>query len=168
MKTALNHLKHNLVAYVALFVALGGTSYAAVSLPAGSVGTKQLRNGSVTGSKLARGAVSPANLNSKTIAAHIALWAQIRAGGQLVGSRPAASVFPSATPGIERISWKKSISSHCVALADAYNNSPGTAAGSATLLGPLRLKHSTGYLITAFDGGGIITPQNVNVIVVCP
>jgi hypothetical protein len=35
------------VACVALAVALGGTSYAAVVLPAGSVGTKQLQNGAV-------------------------------------------------------------------------------------------------------------------------
>lgn len=41
------------VAYVALFVALGGTSYAAVALPAGSVGTRQLRNGAVTNAKIA-------------------------------------------------------------------------------------------------------------------
>src|SRR3954451_2975860 len=35
------------VACLALAVALGGTSYAAVALPAGSVGTKQLQNGAV-------------------------------------------------------------------------------------------------------------------------
>src|SRR5438552_2773620 len=35
------------VACLALAVALGGTSYAAVVLPAGSVGTKQLQNGAV-------------------------------------------------------------------------------------------------------------------------
>jgi hypothetical protein len=41
-----------LVAYLALFVALGGTTYAAVSLPKNSIGTKQLKNGAVTSSKL--------------------------------------------------------------------------------------------------------------------
>lgn len=45
----------NIVATIALFVALGGTSYAAFSLPAGSVGTKQLKNGAVTKAKLAHG-----------------------------------------------------------------------------------------------------------------
>jgi len=45
----------NVAATLALFVALGGTSYAAFSLPAGSVGTKQLKNGAVTRAKLAHG-----------------------------------------------------------------------------------------------------------------
>jgi hypothetical protein len=51
-----------LVAYVALFVALGGTTYAAVSLPKNSVGTKQLKDGAVTSSKLnANATISHAN-----------------------------------------------------------------------------------------------------------
>ena len=42
------------VACVALMVALGGTGYAAIHLPAGSVGTSQLRKGAVTKVKIAR------------------------------------------------------------------------------------------------------------------
>lgn len=48
----LSHLRSNVVAYLALFLALGGTSYAALSLPKNSVGTQQLKNGAVTGSKV--------------------------------------------------------------------------------------------------------------------
>ena len=41
------------ISLIALFVALGGTSYAAItSLPANSVGTKQLKNSAVTDTKL--------------------------------------------------------------------------------------------------------------------
>ncbi|HUA11688.1 MAG TPA: hypothetical protein VMA83_06760 [Solirubrobacteraceae bacterium] len=43
----------NVVSTIALCLALGGVSYAAVELPAGSVGTRQLRDGSVTPDKLA-------------------------------------------------------------------------------------------------------------------
>lgn len=43
------------VALLALFVALGGTSYAAVKLPAGSVGSKQLARNSVTSAKVRNG-----------------------------------------------------------------------------------------------------------------
>jgi hypothetical protein len=49
---ARSHVRSNLVGYLALFVALGGTSYAAVALPHNSVGTEQLKNGAVTGSKV--------------------------------------------------------------------------------------------------------------------
>jgi hypothetical protein len=40
------------ISVVALFVALGGTTYAATGLPANSVGTKQLKNAAVTRSKI--------------------------------------------------------------------------------------------------------------------
>jgi hypothetical protein len=40
------------VAFVALLVALAGTSYAAIELPANSVGTKQLKKNAVTGKKV--------------------------------------------------------------------------------------------------------------------
>jgi hypothetical protein len=40
------------ISVIALFVALGGTTYAATSLPKNSVGTKQLKAGAVTKSKI--------------------------------------------------------------------------------------------------------------------
>src|SRR4051794_21295912 len=46
------HVRANLAAYAALFIALGGVSYAAVKVPKNSVGTKQLKNGAVTQDKL--------------------------------------------------------------------------------------------------------------------
>jgi hypothetical protein len=51
-----------IVACVALFVALGGTSYAAIKLPANSVGTKQIKNSAVTAAKIADGSVSTSKL----------------------------------------------------------------------------------------------------------
>jgi hypothetical protein len=42
------------VALIALFVALGGTSYAAVTLPRNSVGTAQIKNRAVTKAKIAK------------------------------------------------------------------------------------------------------------------
>lgn len=51
------------VSTVALFVALGGTSYAAFTLPSNSVGTKQLKAGAVTGPKIGNGAVTGPKLN---------------------------------------------------------------------------------------------------------
>ena len=51
----LAYLRRHHLAIVALFVALGGTSYAATQLPANSVGTRQIRSGAVTPAKLSPG-----------------------------------------------------------------------------------------------------------------
>ncbi len=49
------HLTYaNVVASLALFIALGGASYAAIQLPPGSVGTQQLKNHAVTLVKIGR------------------------------------------------------------------------------------------------------------------
>jgi hypothetical protein len=50
------------VACLALAVALGGTSYAAIVLPANSVGTIQLRNGAVTSLKVRDGTLAVLDL----------------------------------------------------------------------------------------------------------
>ncbi len=65
------------ISIVALIVALGGTSYAAFSVPKNSVGSKQLRksavttkkiaNGAVTDVKIGRGAVTSAKIANATI-----------------------------------------------------------------------------------------------------
>ena len=44
MTRVFTYLRHNAIALTALFVALAGTSYAAMSIAANSVGSKQLRN----------------------------------------------------------------------------------------------------------------------------
>lgn len=72
-----SHLFGNAVAYAALFVALGGTSYAAATLPKNSVGNAQIVNaavgpaklkvGAVTGVKLRNGAVTGAKLRNNAV-----------------------------------------------------------------------------------------------------
>jgi Collagen triple helix repeat (20 copies) len=47
-----------IVALAALFVALGGTSYAAFSLPKNSVGRAQIKSGAVTRTKIAKGTLA--------------------------------------------------------------------------------------------------------------
>jgi hypothetical protein len=56
-----------IVACVALFVALGGTSYAAIVLPANSVGTKQLKKSAVTAVKVKNGTLTAAKIKNGTL-----------------------------------------------------------------------------------------------------
>ena len=95
----LNHFKNNVIAYLALFVALGGTGYAAVNLRPGSVGSRQLRNGAVTNRKIANGSVTPRKLNGKDITGSVAMWARISASGTAVAtSHPSAMATTAPSP----------------------------------------------------------------------
>lgn len=64
-----NHLTYaNVCASLALFVALGGTGYAAATLPRDSVGPRELRAGSVGAAELRAGAVTSSSVRDGSIA----------------------------------------------------------------------------------------------------
>jgi hypothetical protein len=63
------------ISLIALFVALGGTSYAAVALPKNSVGTMQLKKNAVTSKKIKNHAVTAAKINTKGLTVPSALHA---------------------------------------------------------------------------------------------
>ena len=60
----ITHLRRNAVAYLALFVALGGTSYAAVALPKNSVGTAQLQKDAVRSADVKNGSLKSADFKA--------------------------------------------------------------------------------------------------------
>src|SRR5215471_17935537 len=68
------------VAIIALIVALGGTSYAAFTLPKNSVGTKQLKKNSVTGQRINRNAVTSAKVRNGSLLAADFKAGQLPAG----------------------------------------------------------------------------------------
>ena len=78
----LSHLRGNLVGYLALFAALGGTSYAAVQLEPGSVRTQALAQGAVTHSKLAPHSVGGGNIINRSLTS-----ADFKPGALLKGLR---------------------------------------------------------------------------------
>ena len=60
-------LRRNVVGLVAIFIALSGSAYAVSRLPVNSVGTKQLRDGAVTGKKTAKHTLTGDNIASATL-----------------------------------------------------------------------------------------------------
>jgi hypothetical protein len=105
----LDYVKRHHIGMLALFVALGGTSYAATQLPRNSVGTSQIRNGSVTATKIHNGAVNSAKLSPelkallhKTKPTTAVTWrdptilAKISSAGQTVASQTIITVNVTA------------------------------------------------------------------------
>jgi hypothetical protein len=92
-----SYFRRNVLALLALFVALGGTSYAAFDLPPGSVGTRQLRDR----------AVSAAKLDPSSVAATIRAWADFRwSSGRwnVQASTPDISISSGGTS--EFVTWR--------------------------------------------------------------
>ena len=111
MWLAINHLRRHTVGYVALFVALSGSAYAATALPANSVGTAQVKNHSLlkadfkngqipagkAGSPGARGPAGAFNAgNVSTVAGPMATLCPLGGGDCAIGGSiarcPAGSV----------------------------------------------------------------------------
>jgi hypothetical protein len=158
----LNHLKHNVIAYLALFVALGGTSYAAINLPAGSVGTRQLQNGAVTNKKLAKGSVGAGDLDPNSIAGYVRDYAEIH-GGKIVKSRPRARLIvwnPSGVQPSGTVQWSKSIPTSCFALANTFSAPPSVANAQVGAGG----NKAPGTVFLLLSNG----QADVQVAVICP
>jgi hypothetical protein len=84
-----------MVACVALFVALGGTSYAAIKLPANSVGTKQIKNSAVTGAKVKDATLTGAKIADASVTG--AKIADGAVGTSKFGTVPGARVRHAST-----------------------------------------------------------------------
>jgi hypothetical protein len=141
----LRFLRGNTIALLALFIALGGTTYAATALPKNSVGTKQLKknavtalkikNGNVTGPKLKKSAVT----NTK-IAANAVTGAKVK-DDSLTG----ADVLESSLGKVPS-----------AAAADTATNA--TNATNASTLGGIP---ASGFLQATNQGGGALAGANV-------
>ncbi|HEX8976912.1 MAG TPA: hypothetical protein VF781_10400 [Solirubrobacteraceae bacterium] len=156
MTRVVHHLKSNVVAYLALFIALGGTGYAAIRLPAGSVDNRALRNHSVSAVKLDRG----------SIAGYVRDWARIDSNGRLVSSRPKARLIgwteTGPAPG-GLIQWSRPVPASCFALAGTEILPDGSVAYASSQVASGGQSHAgqTYILMSA--------PQRaVNVAVLCP
>lgn len=68
MDPFLRYVKQHHIALIALFVALGGTSYAATQLPKNSVGPTQIKANAITSPKVKDGSLVPADFKPGSIA----------------------------------------------------------------------------------------------------
>jgi hypothetical protein len=92
---SLSHARRNAVAYLALTVALGGTSYAAAQLPGNSVGKSQIRTNAVGSSELRSGAVHSSDVKDGDLR-----LSDFRSGELSPGPEgPAGATGPEGPPG---------------------------------------------------------------------
>jgi hypothetical protein len=161
MRQTFNHVRANVVAYIALFVALGGTSYAAINLPAGSVGKSQIQNH----------AIDPVKLNPSTIGASIRAWAEVSWDGAWRIRASSRDVRITRIAFGEVVSWRHTrFARNCLASVTPERNVPVSGGSSS----------AEGYVTTSFDGpnghleidgmapAGTHQVQDFSLLIVCP
>jgi hypothetical protein len=156
------HLRGSLVAYIALFIALGGTSLAAIEIPRGSVGAPQLKTGAIT----------PAKMNGAEFGGYVRAWAYVSdAGTAYVSHGMGPRVGTHATePGTYFLLLKNTNVRGCAATAsvDAGQVS-GTPSGPGFAdANVMSVPHEpTGVGVTTYSPTGQATPLPFVVEVVC-
>jgi hypothetical protein len=97
----------NVTATLALFVALGGSSYAAIALPRNSVGSAQLRKGAVTGSKIRSGSITAGKVKQHSLLASDFEAGQLAAGpaGLRGAQGPTGEQGPPGPAGPVNVTW---------------------------------------------------------------
>jgi hypothetical protein len=85
-----------IVAIIALVLSLGGTSYAAITLPRNSVGTTQIKKNAVIGSKVKNGSLSTADISS----------ASLSKLGRVAIASDSKSVAPGANVRVAQVTLK--------------------------------------------------------------
>ncbi|MGZ4182357.1 MAG: hypothetical protein ACXVUL_16940, partial [Solirubrobacteraceae bacterium] len=141
--------------YVALFVALGGTSYAALKLPANSVGTRQIKNHAIT----------PIKLDPSKTGAVVRFWAVVDfipgTGEQLSSARPHARLTWNASADTGSVTWHQPIASNC------FVNATSGSGLITAFVGPLRTSRAF-VQFSLFSPTGQSSPGLAYITVLCP
>ena len=186
----------NVTATLALFVALGGTSYAAATLARNSVGSAQIRANAVGSSEIRRSAVSSSEIRDRSIALRdLAVSTRTSLRGAAGATGPAG---PTGATGPAGTAFSAAINSGGIAVAGnsrSGSHSPGsneytveftrdvsTCVYSATLAAVLnngtleqppagRITASpaggASILVKTYDAAGAATPAPFHLLVSC-
>jgi hypothetical protein len=169
MTNLLAYLRQHVLAALALvlsLLSLGGASYAAFRLPAGSVGARELKNRSITAAKL----------NPSSVAASVRAWAILVWAGRWRIQSSTSDIHVTNIALGEDVSWRHTrFPRNCMASVTPIRNIPIPTGPvpTGTIL-------PEGFVTTSFDGpAGDLTIegfaptgtrqlQSVNVLIVCP
>jgi hypothetical protein len=168
----------NVVATMALFIALGGTSYAAIKLPKNSVSSTQIKTGAVHTGEIAdrtirlkdistsaraslRGQTGPQGPQGPAGAPAIKHFAAVTAGGTFVRG-DAKSGGSGDAIGAYVVGFAESVSG-C-----AYTATLGTTDGSTAPAGRITVNDHAGAVgVQTYDAAGTPTDLPFHLIVAC-
>ncbi len=151
MSRLLRHLRGNAIAYLALFIALGGTSYAALGDP-------------IDGGAIKNHTIQPVKFDPHLIGGVVRVWAVVGADGRLLSGSPGAgsgSNGPGA-PGTYGIVWPRRYTKlqRCAALGTVIGQPYADGFANVAPVGD-------GAFVHTYDRQGQPAPRPFSVVIVC-
>jgi hypothetical protein len=161
-----------LLSVVALFFALGGASYAAITIPNNSVGTRQIRNNAVTYQKIAPGTIGSARINQTLVQTRVTgtctgtngAIGQITQSGHVVCNASAPQEFGSSSTGTAVTGTPATVASRSLGagsfllLGNAYANNTGVSASTLSCALAVPSGSSQARTITVPAGHQVVLP----------
>lgn len=169
----------NVTATLALFVALGGTSYAAIKLPRNSVGSSQIRSSAVGGSEVHNGSLRGADIYKGTRRslrgaagatgpagpagpAAIKFFSAVAANGSFVRGNATSGGHPAIGSGSYTVGFAQSVS------ACAFSATIGTTDPSAAPAGRVTVRDQGGTVgVQTYDAAGAPADLPFHLVVAC-
>jgi len=176
----LDRLSSNAIAILALFIALGGTSYAAIKVPRNSVGATQIRVGAVGSSEIRDRSIALKDVSrSARSSLRGAAGPQGPAGAQGSAGTPAARHFAAVSAagiflrGDATHGGREGVGSYTVGFADsisacAWTATLGTTDGTTVQAGRITVNDQAGAVgVQTYDVAGAAADLPFQVIVAC-
>ena len=157
------------VACLALLVALGGTGYAAIKLPANSVGTKQLKRGAVTGVKVKSNTLTGTQINESRLG-------RVPSAATAATATTATTATSATSAPVSRLDYASAVFAVPAGFAPPVRGTVNCPAGlSATGGGAKMTDPAQGFIIDTNPVGKTgwestaqsSTAQNATVYVIC-
>jgi hypothetical protein len=157
------------ISMLALIVAMGGTSYAAFSLPKNSVGAKQLKKGAVTTAKIANAAVTGSKVAKNTITGTNINLRTLGTVPSATNAGRAASANSATNAGHAASANSATNATNATNATHASNADSATTAATATALGSVAYGFNTDTVSAC--SASPCTPEQVGTgfaIATCP
>jgi hypothetical protein len=170
----------NVTATLALFIALGGTSFAAITLPRNSVGAREIRAKAVRSAEIRNRSVQVNDISKNARAAlrgkqgpagpagapGVSEHARVGSTGRIVGGTAVASAWGADQPGLYRLTFARDVS-NC-AYSATLAAVPG---GNVTEPAAGRITVASGggaaVVVKTYDAGGTAAEQPFHIFVAC-
>lgn len=148
-------IRHNAIALLALFVALGGTSYAALT---------------INGSQIRNRTIDSVKLDPKSIAGSIKARVDLQfRGTQLIAASSSSPVRVTTFGAGEIIDWvHQRFSAKCLVLAAAHVNSTTLPIGANDGYVNAELLTPNNVVLHGYGPDGSRRPQAASLVLVCP